>query len=240
MVRFVESGGEGGLAPVIPLFTGSTPDAPPAHPSAGRAARGPSAGTTMTSGRVERPSSRRRGGSSAANVENGADIDTDTETATHPVDAAGVERALLRRLGARGLSVREAEAFVVSRGLSREAAAELVAVFCERGYLDDGRLAEQVVWSGVARKSEGRRAIARRLAQRGVERDVADAALAEMPDDDDERALEFARGKARSLARLDHDVALRRLAGQLARRGFGGSSALTAARTALQEARELG
>ncbi|TQK19232.1 regulatory protein [Microbacterium sp. SLBN-154] len=233
MVRFVESGGEEDLAPVIPLFTGSTPDALPVHPSGGRAARGRSAGTTTRSDRAEPPSAGRRGGSNAADLESGADTDTDV------VDVAVVERALLRRLGARGLSIREAEAFVVSRGLSREAAAELVATFCERGYLDDGRLAEQVVWSGVARKSEGRRAIARRLAQRGVERDVADAALAELPDDDDERALEFARGKARSLARLDHDVALRRLAGQLARRGFGGSSALIAARTALQEAREL-
>ncbi|WJL95294.1 regulatory protein RecX [Microbacterium sp. ET2] len=233
MVRFVESGGEGDLAPVIPLFTGSTPDASPAHPSGGRAARGRSAEAQARSDRAGHPSSRRRGGSTA-HVQKEAGTDTE-ELA---VDPATVERALLRRLGARGLSVREAEAFVVARGLSREAAAELVATFCERGYLDDGRLAEQVVWSGVARKSEGRRAIARRLAQRGVERDVADAALAELPDDDDERALEFARGKARSLARLDHDVALRRLAGQLARRGFGGSSALAAARTALQEAHE--
>ncbi|NYF16424.1 regulatory protein [Microbacterium sp. AK009] len=208
MVRFVESGGEGDLAPVIPLFTGSTPDTSPADPS-----------------------------SRYTYTYTDTDTDTDTEDS---VDPAAVERALLRRLGARGLSIREAEAFVVSRGLSREAAAELVATFCERGYLDDDRLAEQVVWSGVARKSEGRRAIARRLAQRGVDRAVADAALAELPDDDDERALEFARGKARSLVRLDPDVALRRLAGQLARRGFGGSSALTAARTALQEARERG
>ena len=64
---------------------------------------------------------------------------------------------------------------------------------------------------------------------------MADAALAELPDDDAERALEFARSKAGSLRSLERDVALRRLAGQLARRGYGGSVALNAARTALDE-----
>ena len=66
-------------------------------------------------------------------------------------------------------------------------------------------------------------------------REDADAALAELPDDDTERALEYARTKAGSLRHLERDVALRRLAGQLARRGYGGSIALTAARAALDE-----
>ncbi|WP_322409407.1 regulatory protein RecX [Microbacterium invictum] len=229
MVRFVDSGGEDDLAPVIPLFTGSTGERTPGHAL--------NAGSTGGGSRSARPRSDRAATSDADATHSDADADAPGEVA---VDAVALERALLRRLGARGLSVREAESFLTSRGLDREAAAALVATFCDRGYLDDGRLAEQVVWSGVARKSEGRRAIARRLAQRGVERDVADAALAELPDDDDERALEFARGKARSLVGLDPQVALRRLSGQLARRGFGGSQALTAARTALQEARETG
>ena len=84
-------------------------------------------------------------------------------------------------------------------------------------------------------KGQGRQVIAQSLAKRGVPRDVADAALATLPDDDYERAIEFARGKARSLQSLDRDTALRRLTGQLARRGYGGSIAMTAARTALDE-----
>ena len=51
---------------------------------------------------------------------------------------------------------------------------------------------------GIERKGQGRRAIAQTLAQRGIPRDVVDAALATLPDDDAERALEFARTKARS------------------------------------------
>ena len=59
--------------------------------------------------------------------------------------------------------------------------------------------------------------------------------LAELPDDEFERALDFARQKARSMRDLDREVALRRLSGQLARRGYGGK-ALAAARQALDEA----
>ena len=65
--------------------------------------------------------------------------------------------------------------------------------------------------------------------------EVVDAVLAELPDDEFERALDFARQKARSMRDLDREVALRRLSGQLARRGYGGG-ALAAARQALDEA----
>jgi regulatory protein len=41
--------------------------------------------------------------------------------------------------------------------------------------------------------------------------------------------------KARSMSSLDRDTALRRLVGQLSRRGYGGSVAMTAARQALDE-----
>ena len=73
------------------------------------------------------------------------------------------------------------------------------------------------------------------LAARGIPRDVADAALEALPDDDAERALEYARSKAGGLRSYDMDTAMRRLMGQLARRGYAGSVASTAARTALTE-----
>jgi len=47
--------------------------------------------------------------------------------------------------------------------------------------------------------------------------------------------MEYARSKARSLASVDRETALRRLAAQLARRGYRGTVALTAAQTALDE-----
>ena len=106
--------------------------------------------------------------------------------------------------------------------------------FVSLGYLDDAALAEQLIDKATSRKAQGRMAIAQGLAQRGIPRDVIDEALDQLPDDEAERALEFARSKARGLEGLDRDTALRRLAGQLARRGYG-SVALSVARRALDE-----
>ncbi|WP_307785486.1 regulatory protein RecX [Microbacterium hibisci] len=149
-------------------------------------------------------------------------------------DAA--ERGLLKKLRARQVSVAEATSYLAQHELQGEAVDAILDAFLARGYLDDARLAEQIVHAGIDRKGQGRQAISQSLAKRGVPRDVADAALAELPDDDAERALEFARSKAGSMRGLERDVALRRLAGQLARRGYGGSAALSAARQALDEA----
>jgi regulatory protein len=145
------------------------------------------------------------------------------------------EKALLKKLRTRSLSVSEARGVLREHDLDEAAIERVIASMDEYGYLDDAALAEQLVHAGVDRKGQGRRLIAQTLAKRGIPRDVADAALASLPDDDLERALEFARGKARSLRSLDRDTALRRLSGQLARRGYGGSLAMTAARIALDE-----
>ena len=110
--------------------------------------------------------------------------------------------------------------------------------FTSRGWIDDAVLAEQLLYAGTSRKGQGRRAIAQTLSARGIARDVADAALATLPDDDDERALEYARSKAHGLRSYDLETAMRRLMGQLARRGYSGSVAANAARTALTEQRD--
>ncbi|KJL28175.1 regulatory protein RecX [Microbacterium oxydans] len=150
------------------------------------------------------------------------------------VREAGSE-SLVRKLRTRSLSISEARQVLRGHHLDAGQIDDVIDDFCRRGYLDDVMLANQLVESGTQRKGQGRVALSRALAQRGIPRDVADAALDELPDDDAERALDFARTKARSLSRLDGDTALRRLMGQLARRGYGGSVAMTAAKTALAE-----
>lgn len=146
------------------------------------------------------------------------------------------ERNLTRKLGARSLSVREARGVVAERDLSRDAIDALLAEFLRRGYLDDAALAEQLVRAGVERKGQGRQVLAQTLAKRGIPRDVADTAIAGLPDDDAERALAFARTRARGMRSVPADAALRRLVGQLSRRGYAGSAAMDAARQALAEA----
>ncbi|MFT4213754.1 MAG: regulatory protein RecX [Microbacterium sp.] len=147
---------------------------------------------------------------------------------------ASAEQALLKKLRSRSLSEREARSFLREQLLPAEGAEALIQAMCGRGYLDDARMAEQLIHTATTRKGLGRQAIDQSLVQRGIAREVIEAALADLPDDDADRALDFARTKARAMADLDHDVALRRLAGQLARRGYG-SAALQAARQALDE-----
>lgn len=150
---------------------------------------------------------------------------------------ASASTTLTRSLGRRGLSVSEARAKLRTSGLTAEESLCVVESFVERGWLDDAVLAEQLVHSATTRQGMGTKAIRQLLQKRMLAREVIDEVIAELPDDDVERALEFASSKARSLLRLDDETATRRLMGQLARRGFGGAVAGNAARTALADAR---
>jgi regulatory protein len=157
----------------------------------------------------------------------GGDADAD--------DVARVEAVLVRRLRGRQLSSHEAGELARREGLAEDVADALVARLAELGYLDDAGLADRLVEAGADRRGQGRNVIAQTLAKRGIPRELADAALAQLPDDDLDRALDYARSKVRSLRDVDAQAALRRLAGQLARRGYSSSVALTAARRALEE-----
>lgn len=150
--------------------------------------------------------------------------------------AVDAEAVLLRKLRARQLSVAEAGALLRAEGLTVEASESVVARCLDLGYLDDAALAERLIEVGTSRRGHGRQLVAQTLAQRGIPRSVADAALAALPDDDEaERALEFARSRLRSVRSAAPDAALRRLVGQLSRRGYGSAVALSAARQALRE-----
>ncbi|PZU41365.1 MAG: RecX family transcriptional regulator [Microbacterium sp.] len=209
-MRFVDGGEPEHLAPVVPLFPGVAVPAVPEQ--AMDAAAADSADPRCL------PSVATASGESVGLTRDGA------------------EGVLLKRLRTRQLSVREARDMFAEREVDPETAEAILTDFEDRGYLDDARLAEQLVHGALTRKAQGRRAIAQSLSTRGIPREVVDAALDELPDDEAERALEFARQKARSMGSLDRDAALRRLHGQLARRGFGGPVAMGAARQALDEA----
>ena len=218
----MSDGGEERLAPVIPLFGAKRhePDGAKQH---------------------EPDEAVKAAGTSLPAQVHSREVPLDDEQSAHQERDADRTRelgaeSLVRKLRARSLSVSEARQVLRGHSLDGAQIDDVIDEFCDRGYLDDVVLAEQLVISGVERKGQGRVALSRALAQRGIPRDVIDTAMDDLPDDDAERALEFARTKARSLSRLDFDTALRRLLGQLARRGYGGSVAMNAARTALNEA----
>lgn len=246
-------GEEERLAPVIPLFGGRRPEEPVPSETPEAADRprddqsdADDAQSWHTTWRDlgSRPGERRPAPAPALEVRpdraTGVRFVELPEQQDDEPDADALREAaqerLVKALRRRSLSVSEARAKLRESELEREAIDEIVDRLVRLGVLDDRTLAEQLVYAGVERKNQGRRAIAQSLAARGIDRAVIDQVLAELPDDDFERALEYARGKAPQLLRYDDETALRRLAGQLARRGYGGLS-MSAARAALDEAR---
>ncbi|WP_285137847.1 regulatory protein RecX [Microbacterium sp. lyk4-40-TSB-66] len=237
------------LAPVIPLF-GSRSRASSAHPSLGRdiADVPADAAADAPGGQVARRPRLRPlrdlGGADDASGPNEAVAGPTTSRGGDDDDVAATEETrqraeavLLRKLRSRSLSLSEARGVVRgTEGADDFLADEIVDHFVDLGYLDDATFAEQLAMSAVEKRGEGRRAVAETLRKRGIPRDVAEAALAALPDDDAERALDFARSKVRAVEGVEYEAALRRLAGQLGRRGYPSSVALTAARSALAEA----
>jgi len=229
MVHFTDGGGRSDehLAPVIPLFGGQSP--------------GPMVEPAPRDETPRRPVTF--SDEYWADEESAPDqpvpdaIDAPDEPVDRDALREGSATSLVRSLARRGLSISEAKTRLRADGLTDDESATVIDDFIARGWLDDAVLAEQLVHSATTRKNMGSRAVRQLLMKRHIGREAIDEAMTELPDDDAERALEFARGKARALARLDDDTATRRLMGMLARRGFGGSVAGTAARTALADER---
>ncbi len=112
--------------------------------------------------------------------------------------------------------------------------------FTDVGLIDDAAFAR--AWIGTRQRGRGlaRRALATELHHRGVDAEVARAAL-EVVDSADEEAAGRAllRRRAAAYAHLDRPVAARRLAGMLARRGYPGALAARLVTEQLNEAVEL-
>ena len=90
------------------------------------------------------------------------------------------------------------------------------------GYVDDAKFAQSNVESSAKSRHHGRRRAAIELLKKGVVGEDARKALENVYDTHDSLSVarELARKKAKSLAKLDPQVARRRLAGLLMRRGF--------------------
>jgi regulatory protein len=142
------------------------------------------------------------------------------------------ERAL-GLLAVRQRSRRELERRLVHAGFEPDdVATELVRLEAV-GLIDDEAFARAVVESRVGVRGESRRAVAGKLAQAGVARDVAEGALDETLDGEQERADRVAEARAARLTGLEPTAAFQRLYGFLARRGYASDVARSAARRAL-------
>ncbi|MDP9342954.1 MAG: RecX family transcriptional regulator [Actinomycetota bacterium] len=103
------------------------------------------------------------------------------------------------------------------------------------GLIDDRRLAEAVVEHAVTVRMAGRRSVVGALRARRIDSDVAEDVLggADPAGDEHQRAHDLAARRAARLRGLEPEVAFRRLASFLARRGYSPGLAREAAARAL-------
>ena len=139
-------------------------------------------------------------------------------------DAEEVARKiLLDQLTGQARSRSELAQKLAKRRVPDEVAERLLNRFEEVGLVDDTAFARAWVESRQPGKGLGRRALAQELRRKGIEDEVARAALDEVePEDEEAAARALVRRKLRTMRGADRVTATRRLAGMLARKGHGG------------------
>lgn len=150
------------------------------------------------------------------------DLPPDEATLGPEADHEAVARKiLLDQLTGQARSRSELAGKLAKKGVPDAIAQQLLDRFEEVGLVDDEAFARLWVQSRQPGKGLARRALAQELRRKGVDDEVAQVALDEVdPEDEVEAARMLVRRKLRTAARLDRDVAVRRLTGMLARKGY--------------------
>lgn len=182
---------------------------------------GEESGDGPRAGGGRRASSAGRARAGRAGADEGAEGTVADETGAERDER--IDRLVVGRLRRSSLSIAEVRAVLVEHGLDEDEVEEWIERYERLGYLDDARLAEQLVYSHGARRGRGSGAILSELTRRGVDAGVARAAVGELdPELELENAVAVAERRARQLGGLDRAVAERRLSAFLARRGYPG------------------
>jgi regulatory protein len=202
--------------------------APSGPPSPSRKKKGRGGGRGRTKTWAEREEAR-----SAAAQARTAEVQADPE---------GVGRTiLLDSLTGQARTRKELADKLATREVPEEVATELLDRFTEVGLIDDSAYARQWVESRHRSRGLAPRALAQELRRKGVGDEEAKEAL-EQIDEDDQRtaARALVDKKLRSMSGLDRQVATRRLAGLLARKGYAAGLAFSVVREAFAEADDEG
>jgi regulatory protein len=130
----------------------------------------------------------------------------------------------LNMLAFRARSSAELARSLVRKGEPREQVEAAIGRLQEQGLLDDAAFAQSFTRAKVLGAQQSRRRVQQDLARRGVAREVTDAAIATVFDEEqvDQREIVelAARKKLRTLKQVDPVVRRRRLYAFLARRGY--------------------
>ncbi|MEW2451118.1 recombination regulator RecX [Streptomyces parvulus] len=181
---------------------------------------------------------RRRGRAEPfAEEDGGAPYSSRAEKGEPPRDPVEQARAICLRLLTGTPRTRSQLADALrKREIPDEAAEEVLSRFEEVGLINDSAFAQAWVESRHHGRGLARRALARELRTKGVDRTLIDAAVSRLDSEqEEETARELVARKLRATRGLDRDKRLRRLAGMLARKGYPEGMALRVVRRALEE-----
>ena len=152
--------------------------------------------------------------------------DPDLDPAADPAQVA--RSILLDKLTGQPRTRAELADLLAEREIPDEVADEVLDRFTEVGLIDDAAFANAWVESRHRGRGLGKRALAQELRRRGVDDELARDALDELdPDQEEATARALVRKKLRSMRSLERQVAMRRLLGLLARKGYPGGLAMT-------------
>ena len=144
----------------------------------------------------------------------GDDADADPESVARTI--------VLRKLAAQARTRHELAKALAARDVPEDVAEQVLDRMESVGLVDDGAFARDWVESRQQRRHLSKSALRRELQSKGVDRDQIDEAVADVESGDELEAAEaLAAKKLRTMSGLTREVQYRRLAGVLARRGFG-------------------
>jgi regulatory protein len=208
----------------VQAWVGETPPTPAAErpfgerPAKGRRRKGGRGRTRSPAERAEARAAREAAAS--------AEVQADPE---------GVGRTiLLDSLTGQARTRKELADKLAKREVPDAVATELLDRFTEVGLIDDSAYARQWVESRHRSRGLAPRALAQELRRKGVGDEEAKEALEQIGEDDQRAAARaLVDRKLRSMSGLDPQVATRRLAGLLARKGYAAGLAFSVVREAL-------
>jgi len=156
----------------------------------------------------------------AANLSVGQEVDDSLVVELEAAEARHTAMtAALRLLSYRQRSEREMWDALRSRGIPEAIAGETLDRLRQLRLLDDQAFAEAWTESRQRNRPRGKRMLLAELAQKGIERELAQTSVAAI--DEEAAALRAGRKRSRTLGGLEFREFRRRLGDFLARRGFG-------------------
>jgi regulatory protein len=210
----------------VQAWVGNTPPTPDEPRRSSERPRGRSTGKKKSRPRKtweEREAARIAREEAAA-----AEVEADPE--------AVARKILLDTLTGQARTRKELADKLAKRGVPDDLASSLLDRFTEVGLIDDTAFARQWVESRHRSRGLAPMALKQELRRKGVDDDAVAEALEQIDEGDQrEAARALVDKKLRSMRGLDHQVATRRLAGLLARKGYPAGLTFAVVREALAE-----